>query len=126
MARLDLQRQRNILLTTSRRDSSPVGTPVNVAVKDDQHAYVRTWASSGKARRIARNPKVTVAPSNGRGTQTGPTVNATARLLDGEEARTAAQAIDRKYPVLQGVFVHLWHRVRRLETVHYELAFDEA
>jgi PPOX class probable F420-dependent enzyme len=120
----DLRRQRNILLTTYRRDGSPVGTPVNVAV-NHAHAYIRTWASSGKAKRIARNPKVTVAPSSGRGTQTGPTVTASARLLEGEEARAAAKLIDRKYPFLQGVLVHISHRLRRLETVHYELSFDE-
>jgi PPOX class probable F420-dependent enzyme len=126
MAPPDLQKQRNILLTTFRRDGSPVGTPVDVAVKDDHHAYFRTWSSTGKVARIARNPKVTVAPCTGRGTQTGPTVSATARLLDGDEARAAAEAIDRKYPILEGVFVRLYHRVRRLETVHYELSFDDA
>jgi PPOX class probable F420-dependent enzyme len=119
----DLRTQRNILLTTFRRDGSPVGTPVNVAVKDFQHAYFRTWASSGKARRVARNPEVTVAPCTGRGTQTGRTVNATARRLEGEEARVAGKMIDRKYPILQGVLVHIAHRVRRLQTVHFELTF---
>jgi PPOX class probable F420-dependent enzyme len=126
MATPDLQRQRNILLTTYRRDGSPVGTPVNVAVKDDHHAYFRTWATSGKVRRIARNPKVTVAPSTARGTETGPTVSATARRLDGDEARAAGEAIDRKYPILQRLIVHGYHRVRHLETVHYELTFADA
>ncbi len=120
----DLERQRNILLTTFRRDGSPVSTPVNVAVRHG-HTYIRTWATSGKAKRIARNPKVTVAPSTGRGTQTGPTVTASARLLQGEEGQAARDAIDAKYPVVQRVLVHLTHRIRRLETVHYELTADE-
>src|SRR5438477_576376 len=120
----DLRRQRNILLTTYRRDGSPVGTAVNVAV-NDHHAYIRTWASSGKAKRIARNPKVTVAPCTGRGTQTGPAATATARLLQGDEEGAAAKLIDSKYPILQGVLVHLAHRIRRLRTVHYELTFDQ-
>jgi PPOX class probable F420-dependent enzyme len=120
----DLQQQRHILLTTFRRDGSPVGTPVSVVVSDG-HGYIRTWASSGKAKRMARNPKVTVAPSTGRGTQIGPTVTASARLLDSDEATAASKLIDRKYPVLQGVLVHLAHRLRKLQTVHYELSFDE-
>jgi PPOX class probable F420-dependent enzyme len=119
----DLRRQRTILLTTYRRDGSPVGTPVNVAVNQG-HVYIRTWASSGKAKRLAANPKVTVAPSNGRGTQTGPTVIASARRLEGDEAQEAGKLIDRKYPFLQGVLVHLAHRVRKLDTVHYELSFE--
>ena len=120
----DLQRQRNILLTTYRRDNSPVGTPVNVAVKDG-HTFIRTWASSGKAKRMARNPTVAVAPCTGRGTQTGPSLTATARLLEAEDASAAVRAIDTKYPVLQGVLVPLVHRLRRLRTVHYELVFDD-
>jgi uncharacterized protein len=34
-----------VLLTTYRRDGTPVGTPVNIAVEGD-HAYVRTWDTS--------------------------------------------------------------------------------
>jgi len=56
----DLRDERVILLTTFRRDHSPVDTPVNFAIGDD-HAYLRTWTSSGKAKRIARNPNVTIA-----------------------------------------------------------------
>ena len=120
----ELRDQKTILLTTYRRDGSPVGTPVNVAVADGR-AYIRTWASSGKAKRMARQPKVTVAPSTGRGRATGPAVAGTARSLEGEEARAAGRLLNRKYPVLQGVLVPVAHRLRRLRTVHYELTFDE-
>jgi PPOX class probable F420-dependent enzyme len=120
----ELREQRTMLLTTYRRDESPVGTPVNVAVADG-HAYLRTWDSSGKAKRMARQPRVAVAPSNPRGTQTGRTVVGTARRLTGEEARVAGKLIDRKYPIMQGVLVPIAHRLRRVKTVHYELTFDE-
>jgi hypothetical protein len=120
----ELRDQRTVLLTTYRRDDSPVGTPVNVAVGDG-HAYFRTWDTSGKARRLARQPKVAVAPSTPRGTQTGRTITGTARRLTGDESRAAGKLIDRKYPILQGILVHLAHRVRRMNTVHYELTFDE-
>jgi hypothetical protein len=120
----ELRDQRTVLLTTYRRDDSPVGTPVNVAVGDG-HAYFRTWDTSGKARRLARQPKVAVAPSTPRGKQTGRTITGTARRLTGDESRAAGKLIDRKYPILQGILVHLAHRVRRMNTVHYEVTFDE-
>jgi PPOX class probable F420-dependent enzyme len=120
----ELRDQRTILLTTYRGADFPVGTPVNVAVGDG-HAYVRTWDTSGKARRIARQPSVAVAPSTNRGTQTGPTVTATARSLSGDEARAAGKLIDRKYPVVQRILVPTAHRLRRVKTVHYELTFAE-
>ena len=120
----ELRDRRAMLLTTYRRDESPVGTPVNVAVAG-QLAYLRTWDTSGKARRMDRQPKVTVAPSTPRGTQTGRTVTATARPLTGEEARAAARLIDRKYPIVQRLLVPTAHRLRRVKTVHYELTFDE-
>ena len=120
----ELRDQRTMLLTTYRSDDSPVGTPVNVAVGDG-HAYLRTWDTSGKARRMDRQPNVTVAASTPRGTQTGRTVTATARQLTSEEARAAARLIDRKYPIVQRLLVPMAHRLRRVKTVHYELTFDE-
>jgi hypothetical protein len=121
---VDLRDHRVILLTTFRRDRSPVDTPVNFAVGDG-HAYLRTWASSGKAKRIARNPSVMVAPSTYRGTATGPAVSALARTLAGEDAQTAGKLIDRKYPIVQRLLVPLAHRLRRVRPVIYELTLAE-
>jgi hypothetical protein len=45
-------------------------------------------------------------------------------LLDGEQARLAAQALARRHRVLQGLLVPLAHRLRRYRTMHYELHFD--
>ena len=50
-------RQWAILLTTYRRDGTPVGTPVNIAV-DGDHAYIRTYDRAGKAKRQRHNPNV--------------------------------------------------------------------
>jgi uncharacterized protein len=120
----DLRDERVILLTTFRADHSPVATPVNFGLGEG-HAYLRTWASSGKSRRIARNPKVTVAPSAYSGKATGPAVPALARALTGEEARQAGKLIDRKYPIIQRLLVPLGHRLRRLTPVIFELMLDE-
>lgn len=112
--------QKNVVVTTYKRDGTGIPTAVNVVV-DGDHAYFRTWATSGKAKRLRRDPRVLIAPSTGRGKPTGPAVSATARLLSPEEEEPIRAALAKKYPMLQGRFVPLFHRLRHLDTVHYEL-----
>src|SRR6478735_866547 len=113
-------RQRTILLTTYRRDGTPVGTPVSIAVEGN-HAFVRTYSSAWKVKRLRRNPEVTIAPSTLRGTPTGPALRARARLLSGAESEHAGRALARKDPILHGLLVPLVHRLQRTTTLHYEL-----
>jgi uncharacterized protein len=68
------------LLTTYRRNGEPVATPVSIAVRAG-NVYFVTSATSGKARRLALRPDVTVAPATLRGTATGPARPGRARLL---------------------------------------------
>jgi PPOX class probable F420-dependent enzyme len=114
------RKRRTALLTTYKRDGTPVATPVTVAV-DGDHAYVRTWDSAWKAKRMRHNPAVLVAPATVRGRPTGDAVAARSRLLEGDEAKRAARAIARRQPILQGVLVPLAHRLMRYRTLHYEL-----
>src|SRR5712692_10104972 len=93
-------RPKTILLTSYRRNGTPVGTPVNIAV-DGEHAFVRTWDTAWKFKRISNNPVVEIAPSTLRGQPTGPAIRAHARVLDGDEAVHAAHALARKHPLLQ-------------------------
>jgi PPOX class probable F420-dependent enzyme len=115
-----LSDKRAVLLTTYRRNGAPVATPVNIAVEGD-HAYVRSWRSAGKTKRIEHEATVEVAPSTYRGTPTGPAIHARAHVVEGNEAKHAAELIDHKYRILQGVMVPLYHRLRHLDTVHFEL-----
>ncbi len=115
-----LANRRAVLLTTYRKDGTPVGTAVNIAVEDD-HAYFRTYDKAGKAKRLRRNPTVEVAPSTLRGQPTGPALHARAELLTGEDAHRAAQLLARKHRLLQGLAVPLMHRLRRYRTLHYRL-----
>ncbi len=117
--------QPTVLLTTFRRDGRPVGTPVSIAV-DGERAFVRTYESSGKFKRLRNNPRVEVAPSTFRGEATGPTVQAQARILGGEEALAARRRIEHKHPWLHGVLVPLNHRLTRKRTVYLELRPLEA
>ena len=115
--------RRTALLTTYKRDGTAVATPVTIATDGDR-AFVRTWDSAGKAKRMRKNPAVLVAPSTVRGRVTGPAIDARSRLLDGEEAKHAARAIAHRQPLLQGLLVPVYHRLMRYRTLHYELTPD--
>jgi PPOX class probable F420-dependent enzyme len=116
-------RQKTVRLTTFRRDGTPGGTPVSIAVDGDR-AYLRSPGRALKTRRLRRNPFVEVAPSTGRGRPTGPAIRARARRLSGAEHDRAGRLLARKHPLLHGVLVPLAHRVLRTKaggTVHFEL-----
>jgi PPOX class probable F420-dependent enzyme len=116
----DLASRRTVVVTTYKKDGTAVPTPVNVVVNDD-HAYFRTWASTGKVKRLRRDSKVLIAPSTFRGKPVGPAITATARLLAPDEEPPVRAALAKKYPFLQGWLVPLVHRLRHYRTVHYEL-----
>jgi len=87
-----------VLLTTYRKDGSPVGTPV-WAVARDEKLYVWTDVNSWKVKRLQRNTDVTLQACNVRG-GTKPDaaiVNGTARLLDAAETEKVRGWIRRKY-----------------------------
>ncbi len=76
----DLGQQRYVSITTYRRDGSPVATPVWITASGGR-LYVWTGAQTGKARRIRRNPEVTIAPCTARGRLTGPAAAARAQVV---------------------------------------------
>jgi uncharacterized protein len=112
--------QKTVLLTTYRRDGTGVGTPVHIAVDGDR-AFVRTWDTTWKLERIRNNPEVEVAPSTVGGRPTGPAIRARARVLGGDESEYAAQMLALKYPILHGVLIPRFHRLRGNRTMHIEL-----
>lgn len=116
--------QGTVLLTTFRRDGTPVGTPVSIVVDGDR-AYVRTYARAGKMKRIARQPAVEVRASTFLGRPTGEPVRARARVLDGGRSRYPSRLLARKHPLLHGLLVPLAHRLRREQTIHLELTPEE-
>ena len=109
-----------ILLTTYKRDGTPVPTPVSIAF-DGNRAFFRSYDQAWKTKRLRNNPDVQVAPCTLRGRPTGPAVHARAILLDGAQARLAAQALARRHRLLQGILVPMAHRLLRYQTMHYEL-----
>ena len=119
------EQQKTVLLTTFKRDGTPVGTPVSIVVEGDR-AFVRTWDTAGKAKRIRSNPEVTITPCTAGGRATGPPVPARARILAGEESARAGRLLAGKYPLLHGLLVQLLHRLRGNTTTHIELTRSKA
>jgi PPOX class probable F420-dependent enzyme len=115
-----LRNTKTILLTTYKKDGTPVATPVSIAFDGDR-AFFRSYDKAWKTRRLRRNPAVQAAPATLRGQSTGPAVRARATLLDGEQARLAARALARRHRILQAILVPATHRLMRYRTMHYEL-----
>lgn len=116
----ELATQPTVRLTTFRRDGTPLATAVNLAVDGDR-AWFRTWDTSGKAKRLRRDPRVEIAPCTFRGRPTGVAVAARAHPVDGETAQRARQLIEGKHRVLQGLLVRYGHRLTGRRTVYFEV-----
>jgi PPOX class probable F420-dependent enzyme len=89
-----------VSLTTTKRDGTPVATPVWAAPDREGHLLVWTGAESGKVKRLRHTAAVTVAPCTARGVVTGEAVPGTARLLPESEMWRVRQSMATKYGVL--------------------------
>jgi PPOX class probable F420-dependent enzyme len=112
--------RRTAVLTTYKRDGTPVDTPVTIAVEDG-HAFIRTYDRAWKARRMRNRPEVRIAPSTVGGRPRGAPLDAHVVLLYGAEAEHAARRIAARQPFLQGVLVPLFHRLKHYRTLHYRV-----
>lgn len=103
------QGEKVISLETYRKNGEPVRTPVWF-LEENGILYVHTDDSTGKVRRIRKNPKVRVAPSHFRGKPKAEYVDARAELETGPEAVKKYQSqIYKKYG-LQGTFTKFLQR----------------
>ncbi|WP_433053264.1 PPOX class F420-dependent oxidoreductase [Dactylosporangium sp. CS-033363] len=105
-----LGEEQYLLVTTFRRDGTPVPTPV-WAARDGDALMVWTAAGSGKVKRIRRDGTVTVAPCTVRGKPTGEPVPGHATVLGPDGGPVVRELIKRKYGLLGRVYV--WFSVRR-------------
>lgn len=99
-----------LLVTTFRRDGTPVPTPV-WAVREGDALLVWTVGDSGKVKRIRRDGAVTVAACTVRGTPKGDPVPARAELLGADGGAAVRELIKRKYGLRGRLFV--WASIRR-------------
>jgi uncharacterized protein len=104
------------LLTTFRRDGRAVATVVGLSVHDGK-AYFTTWSTTGKVKRLARNPEVTLAPSTRQGKPTGPALAGTAHRLEGDALRQARQRGGWLGRVWEGIY----RIFLRADAIYYEV-----
>ncbi|MEV0981428.1 PPOX class F420-dependent oxidoreductase [Streptomyces sp. NPDC049915] len=100
-----------LLLTSYRRNGTPVATPVWV-VRDGDALGVWTVAGSYKVKRIRARADVLVGPCDARGNPTGEQVPATAEITDAATVGRYRQLIARKYGLI-GRLTLFGSRVRR-------------
>src|SRR5438270_9548788 len=92
----ELDRHEYISLITFRRDSSAVHTTVRfVAIGD--YIYIQTPCKSGKTRRIEATGRVLVAPSNNDGAPLSRNRLGLGRVVEGDVAEAAGNALLAKY-----------------------------
>jgi PPOX class probable F420-dependent enzyme len=100
-----------LLITSYRRNGTPVATPVWV-VRDGNALGAWTSADSWKVKRIRNRADVLVGPCDLRGNPTGEQVPATAEICDPATTARYRQLIARKYG-LTGRLTLLGSRLRR-------------
>src|SRR5260370_41666652 len=74
------------ILTSFRHNGMGVGSPVGTVASRGK-LYFMTAADTWKVKRLASNPRVTVAPGTFNGEALGPAIDATARRLSGKEIK---------------------------------------
>jgi PPOX class probable F420-dependent enzyme len=94
-----LSDEKYMLLTSFRRDGTPVSTPVWAVALDGGEVGFWTSSGSGKAKRLAHTSRVTVQPCDARGRvkQGSAVVEATARIVTGPELDAIRQRVIAKY-----------------------------
>ncbi|MFJ5775453.1 PPOX class F420-dependent oxidoreductase [Streptomyces sp. NPDC093094] len=100
-----------VLITSYRKNGTPVATPVWV-VRDGDALGVWTAADSYKVKRIRNRADVLVGPCDVRGNPTGEQVPGTAEICDEAVSARYRTLVARKYGVL-GRLTLLGSRLRR-------------
>ncbi|MFE1315811.1 PPOX class F420-dependent oxidoreductase [Streptomyces sp. NPDC058755] len=100
-----------LLVTSYRKDGTPVATPVWV-IRDGDALGAWTAADSWKVKRIRRRADVLVGPCDLRGNPTGDQVPATAGIADAATTARYRALIARKYGIV-GRLTLLGSRLRR-------------
>ena len=107
-------------LETFRKNDLGVKTPVWF-VEESGTLYVRTYAISGKVKRIHNNRQVNIAPCKVDGTLLGDWIEASARVVDDEEIdRKVDQLLGKKYGLLK-VFFSLASSIQGQKNVIVEI-----
>jgi uncharacterized protein len=93
--------EKYVLVTTFRRDGTPVPTAVCVVALDDHEIGFYTASDSGNAKRVAHTPRVVVQPCNagGKPKPGSISVEGAARIDRGAEHDRIMRLVYAKYPI---------------------------
>jgi PPOX class probable F420-dependent enzyme len=94
---------RYLLLTTYRKDGTPVATPVWF-IRDGSRLLVWTDARSGKVRRIRRDRQVTVQTCTLRGKPTSAAEEATASILPPKQGPAVQRLLEQRYGLIMWLY----------------------
>ena len=91
--------EKYMLLTTFRRNGTPVAAPVWVVPLEGDAFGFATSSASGKAKRLAHTSRVSVQASDVRGRVTAgsPIIEGTARITTGPEYLVIKSKVKKKY-----------------------------
>jgi len=103
--------RRYINLESYKRDGSPKQTPVQ-SIEDNGLVYFRTDSKTWKVKRILRNPRVRIVPSDRSGKPTGTWVEGEARVLGGEESERVMKLFRKEYGTVGNSMVNFVGRLR--------------
>ena len=110
-----------IRLETFKKNGQAVPTPVWFVVEDDM-LYVRSYANSGKVKRMRNNSYVKIAPSDALGKPHGVTIEGTAVRVDGDKEIKISQLLYRKYGLKKMSF-DLWGAIKQLDWAVFAIKF---
>ena len=96
---MSLSDEKYILLTTFKKDQTPIATPVWVVPVEGSNVGFWTSSGSGKAKRLAHTSKVSVQPCDARGrvNEGSSPIDAVARRASSTEFETIKKNVKKKY-----------------------------
>lgn len=92
-----------ILLTTFRKNGTPVATPVWF-VRDGERLVIMTGGEAGKVKRLRHTPRVTIAPCTASGEALGETTEAAGAVLPSEDGPAVERLLSQKYGLMKAGF----------------------
>ena len=107
----EVARHKRALLTTFRRNGTPVSTPVWAAYAGGR-LYVRSERSAGKLKRLRNDVRVLVAPCTVRGKPLGAPFEAHAKVLAQAEEPRAERALAQRYGLGRELFERVMDLMR--------------
>lgn len=94
---VSIRNHKYAVLVTFRSNGEPVPSPVWFGVDEQGRAYLKTASHAGKIKRLRRDNRVLITPSNMRGKPTGRPMRGVGRVLPKPEWQRAEKTLAARY-----------------------------